>query len=263
MYMFASITSKLIAVTDAVLCRIGDLVLPICDLIQGFKADFLVAFAVIVVMFALGIILCKFHLKEAGKFYDRFVDLAVKIPGGIFYAIIVMRVFYPLIVAWFGLQLGLDNFFGFGEGMSFSFYNFSEWAGRDQALVVIAMLQFLLTSAICVIRLKPGHLLRYWVYTIDFALIGYVVSALILLLYRIIGGFFLGQLLILAIYYILYVGLSWIFILVAFAPAYAMIAFILSPIIGLVNGFNFNIEFDNGEVYKCNFLLLLTDMMLP
>lgn len=260
--MLASIASKLVALTDAVLCRIGDLVLPVCDLIQGFKADFLVAFAVIVVMFALGIILCKFHLKKAGKFYDRFVDLAVKVPGGIFYAILVMKVFYPLIVAWFGMQIGIDGLFE-GGGQPFSFYNFSEWAGRDQALVVIAMLQFLLTSAVCVIRLKPLHLLRYWVYTIDFALIGYVVSALLFLLYRIIGDFFLGTLLILAIYYILYVGLPCLLILVAFAPVYSMIALTLSPIIGFVKGFNFNIELGNGEVYECNLLLLLTDMLLP
>lgn len=253
--MFDSIVSKVIALADAVLCWIGDLVLPVCNLIQRSKVDFLVAFVVILAMFALGIILRKSHSKEARKYSDQFENLVLKIPGGIYYALIVMKVFYPLIVAWFGMQISISQ--------SHSFYNFSEWAGMDQALVVIAMLQFLMTSAICAIRLKPLHLLRYWVYTIDFALIGYVVSRLITLLYNLIGGVFLGKFLVLAIYYILYVGLPWILILTAFAPVYGMIALILSPILSFVNAFKFNVELENGEVYKCNLLLLLSDMMLP
>lgn len=260
--MLTAVTSKLIAVTSAVLSLIGDLVLPICDWIQGFKADFLVAFAVILAMFVIGILFCKAHLREAGKYYDRFVDLATSIPGGIFYAFLVMKVFYPPMVAWFGMQVSLDMSFGYGPGQR-TFYNFLEWPGMDQAIVVIAVIQLLVTSAVCVLRLKPVHLLRYWVYTIDFALIGYVVGRLLILLDNIVGGIFLGQLLVLAIYYILYVGLPWILIITAFAPVYSLIALILSPIIGFVNGFNFNIELENGEVYTCNLLLLLTDMMLP
>lgn len=251
---------KLIAFIDFVLSFIGRLWNPVWQFILGFKLDFLIILGGIVVMFALGIALLVHQLRHSRDAYKRFEQLIGKIPTGMFYCVIISKVFYPLIVAWYGFLLTTSGSF---SSKQYTFFNFTEWSKMEKILVVIGVLEFLFSSLMCVIRFKPLRLLRYWIYTFDSALIGYSIGRILIILLNTIGENFLGSLLVLGIYYILYVGLPWIMIITTFAPVYSAIALILCPIFGFIKGFRFDLEMPDGNVYTVNFLLLISDMLLP
>ena len=262
-----SLTGWIVGIVDSILRFIGDLWMPVWIWVLQQPADALIVLIGNLVLFALGILLTKIRHKRDGKFYEKYSQIMDAVPFGIFWPCMIMRIFYPLILVWFG-TLAVNGGSVLSGGIlgnatfSFSFYNYPDWIGYAQLIGAAVVLQFLLSSAVSILRFKPLSLLQFWVTTVDYLLIGRIIGRLYDIIARALGNGILGALFsIFGIF--LNLALPVIFCLAAFLPVYCAIAAILSPIAALVKGFRVSIEMKDGKVYTGNMLLLVMDMLCP
>ena len=260
-----SLTGWIVGIVDSVLRFIGDLWMPIWAWILQQPADALIVLIGNLVLFALGILLTKIRHKRDGKFYEKYSQIMDAVPFGIFWPCMIMRILYPLIVTWFGamaLMGGAVLSDGILSDATFSFYNYPDWIGYAQVIGAAVVLQFLLSSAVSILRFKPLSLLQFWVTTVDYLLLGRIIGRLYVIIAGVLGNGLLGVLFSLFGIFLNFL-IPIIFCLAAFLPVYCAIAAILSPIAALVKGFRVSIEMKDGKVYTGNMLLLVMDMLCP
>lgn len=254
-----TIVERLETIAGDILARIGTIVAFVLLQIDASANPALVRAAAVVVLFGLGIAfwahsLYRFrHTDEDPEDYD--------LPAGFFFARMCMRAFYPLLV----IHLFMTAVKGHQvlELVPMRFDNYGAWYGPNQFFAGLVLFEFLFSSALCLLRLKPLRLIGYWVHTIDYALIGLFLGNLYLLLVQLFGRNLLGGLLVFFLGIVLDSIIPFLFVGTSVAPIYAYLVGIGATIVRFFQSFTFQVESKDGRTYEGNSLFFIMDMLLP
>lgn len=264
--MLNNIINKIITFFSLMWSWIGHLWMPIWQCILQNPMNMLLIIGGIIALFILGIFLQivswkKYNILDELEEMDKF-------PAGFFWAAMIMRIFYPLLTAYISMTFiksttSAGGFTSYLAGVTYHFNNYAQWLRHDQIIGGVVLLEFFILSFLCIIRLKPLRLIRYWIHTIDFALIGYIIGNLYLLLLNLAESNLFASLVIGLLGIILDIAVPFIFSVSALAPVYCFVLTLLAPILRFFGCFEVNFELENGKVCRGNTLLLFIDQMLP
>lgn len=256
-------SEKLIGFFAAAWRFLGTLWTPVWLYITQARMDWLIIMGGSLILFLLGIWLQAVCRKKYRKHDEKIFEIIGEFPGGLFWLAMVMKIFYPLLVAYLGMLFVRGTMITGGEA-PYRFDNYAEWIQTSQVIGGVVMLQLMGRSAVCLIRFKPLRLLKFWVHSIDFALIGAMIGTLYVLLLNGLGDSFFGGLLLGLAGIVLDIAVPCLFCITALAPVYCFIyAVFLAPILRFIHAFDITMEFEDGDLYAGNTLLIVMDALLP
>ena len=102
-----------------------------------------------------------------------------------YYSILVKLFYYPLVfeTVMFCMISGEGQNSGMFAGIvdmdvKFTWYNYSDWFDGPKYFGAVIVLYFLMKTIACILRKRPFRLLKFYVHTADFAILGAVVGFL-------------------------------------------------------------------------------------
>lgn len=258
---FDAIIAKLVGFVGGVLEIIGRAVAPVMRYIEASEHASALKVGGTIFLLAAGVLLLGLQLANLRQRDEAEDALEDALPDSFVFAKLVMKVFYPLLIIY--LAMASVKGHSVVELVPMTFGNFAQWYESNQFFGGVVVFEFLLVSALCVLRLKPLRLLRYWVLTADYVILGLLLGRFYLFLVELLSGFWLGSLLVFLLGLFLDTLIPFLFVGTAVAPVYAFLFGIGSVFVRLVKSFTFQLETKSGKVYEGNALFFLMDQLLP
>ena len=259
MNSFDAAVEKVVHMVGTVLTQIGTIVLPVVHYIEGSQHAGALKAGIVILLFVLGIIFWLHSYAQFCRSEEK--EEEMDLPAGFFFARMVMKVFYLLLVIYlFMASVKGHQVIDFG---TMRFDNFGEWYENCQFFGALVVFEFLLTSALCILRLKPIRLVKYWVHTTDYAIMGLLLGNFYLFLVEVFSQNWLGSLLVYLVGIFLDTVIPFLFVTTALAPVYAFLIGFGSIFVRFFQSFTFQVETKSGKVYEGNSLFFIMDMLLP
>lgn len=254
--MDQSFLEKLIAFIGGIIAKIGTFVTPVMRYIDSSEHASVLKIGGAVLLIVLGIIFVAHSFSQFSKSEDN-IDL----PGSFAFANMVMKVFYPLLVIYL-FMASVKGHQVLGPA-SMTFDNYGQWHDSYQFFGAVVLFEFFFVSALCVLRLKPLKLVKYWTLTIDYGIIGLVLGNIYMFLTQLLAQSWLGSLVVYLFGIFLDTLIPFLFIGTSVAPIYASLFGIGSVFVRFFQSFSFTVEGRSGKVYEGNSLFFIMDMLLP
>ena len=257
---FDAIVAKLAGFVGGVLEIVGRAVAPVMGYIEASEHTSALKAGGTVFLLAAGAVLLFFRISGMSNSDDG-DDSTDDLPDSFVFAKMIMKVFYPLLI----IYLAMTSVKGHAvvELVPMTFDNFAQWYETNQFFGGVVVFEFLLVSALCVLRLKPLRLIRYWVLTADYLILGLLLGKFYLFLVELLSNFWLGSLLVYLLGLFLDTPIPFLFVGTAVAPIYAFLFGIGSVFVRFFQSFTFQLETKSGRTYRGNALFLLMDQLLP
>ena len=256
---FEAFVEKTVQTVGDMIAQVGTLVMPVMRYVDASEHATALKVGGSIFLIVLGIIFMMHSFHQFSTKNDSEDDM--DLPDSFIFANMVMKAFYPFLVIYlFMASVKGHQVLG---AASMTFDNYVEWHESYQFFGALVLFEFLLVSALCVLRLKPLKLVKYWILTVDYAIIGLVLGNIYLFLAQLFSQNWLGGLVVYLFGIFLDTLIPFLFIGTSVAPIYAFLIWIGSVFVRFFQSFTFQVETRSGKTYEGNALFFIMDQLLP
>lgn len=258
--------SGLFSFTGKVLEGVGTLAGKVASLLDALPGDGVLTVVLALVLLAAGAWLWYRQLHRA--FHSGKEPKIPALPGWMLFYYYLMKISYPLLtieLAFLCYMSGNGSNVGMLDVMvdkeiHYNFFNYAMWKETPRNFAFVLLLIFVLKALSCVLGRKPLHLVRFLIYSIDCALIGWIIGVVFLVFTEVTNTGFPGILIYLPVSFVVYITIPFFFFAGITLPLLVVAGTICAPVIDVITRLgragNFTFEW-GGKTYQSNVWLLI------
>lgn len=258
--------SGLFSFTGKVLKGVGVLAEQGSSLLEALPGNGLIPVGIAFVLLIIG---ARMWYKQIYRFFHSDKELKMpELPWWMLFYYYLMKIFYPLLtieltflcyMSGNGSDVGMLDVMVDKE-IHYDFFNYDLWKETPRNFAFILLMIFAVKVISCALGRKPFHLVRFLVYSVDCALIGWIIGVVFLVFTEVTNNGFPGILIYLPVSFVVYITIPFFFFAGMTLPILVVAGTICAPLIDVVTRLlragNCTVEW-GGKTYKSNFWALL------